>query len=64
MGIFDFEVATCVECGCDDNCACDLGCYWLRVDRDAGKGVCSSCPSAVKAWDNQKPSSAPVGTSP
>lgn len=45
----------CIACGCDDLHACEglFGdpCHWLRVDRDAGLGVCSECPEAVDAWD-------------
>lgn len=26
-------------------------CHWLRVDRDAGLGVCSACPGSVERWD-------------
>jgi len=35
--------ATCLFCGCKDSKACEGGCSWLYVDRDKGKGVCSSC---------------------
>ncbi len=45
------SVAACIGCGCDDNRACDGGCYWLRVDRAEGKGVCSECAVHVEAWD-------------
>jgi hypothetical protein len=43
--------ATCTGCGCDDFHACEGGCYWLRLDRADGKGVCSECPEHVEAWD-------------
>lgn len=52
------KLATCIGCGCDDNHACagdglDSGCYWVRVDRRAGLGVCSACPETeVKRWDS------------
>ena len=26
-------------------------CHWLRLDRDAGLGVCSACPGSVGRWD-------------
>ena len=44
-------IATCIGCGCDDNHACDMGCYWLRVDRGEGLGVCSECREHIEAWD-------------
>lgn len=43
--------ASCIECGCDDWNACAGGCYWLRVDYDAGLGVCSECAHRVDDWD-------------
>ena len=45
------RLARCIECGCDDDYACDEGCFWLRVDREAGLGVCSSCEARLKDWD-------------
>ena len=53
-----FDIATCVNCGCDDLNACTDSetlqpCSWLRVDRLAGQGVCSACPDAVNAWDEK-----------
>ncbi|EGN4906545.1 hypothetical protein IHZ02_001253 [Salmonella enterica] len=40
--------ATCVGCGCTDNNACvneyHDTCYWLKVNRQSGLGVCSFCP--------------------
>jgi hypothetical protein len=44
-------IATCIGCGCDDNHVCGEGCYWLRLDRADGKGVCSECVEHVEAWD-------------
>ena len=35
--------ATCVVCGCTDSQACDGGCAWHWVDREAGRGLCTSC---------------------
>lgn len=48
-------IATCIECGCNDNRACwdevaDQPCAWLVVDRAAGLGVCTACPDAVPRW--------------
>lgn len=49
------NVAICIQCGCDDYHACvdafDTPCHWLRLDREQGKGVCSSCEEAVARWD-------------
>jgi hypothetical protein len=45
------NIATCIGCGCDDNRACEMGCYWRRVDRAENKGVCSECHEHVEAWD-------------
>ena len=46
---------TCIGCGCDDDSACVTvagePCSWLRVDRDAGVGVCSHCPGDVTRFD-------------
>ena len=44
-------VAFCIECGCDDYRACAEGCEWVRLDRDAGLGVCSACEHRVADWD-------------
>lgn len=42
------EPAICVGCGCTDNNACvneyRETCYWLKVNRETGMGVCSCCP--------------------
>jgi ParB/RepB/Spo0J family partition protein len=57
-------LATCIGCGCDDDHACEGGCTWLRVDRQSGKGVCSSCPDHVEQWDNPTPGSAPAKSEP
>jgi hypothetical protein len=45
--------ARCIGCGCDpDNHACQpYGCSWLRVNYDAGVGVCSECRALVAEWD-------------
>jgi hypothetical protein len=45
------ELATCIECGCNDFQACEHGCWWVRVDYKAGLGVCSECAHRVKDWD-------------
>lgn len=46
------RLAVCIGCGCDDLHACPGGCWWLRVDYDEGRGVCSECKACVAAWDN------------
>jgi len=45
------RLASCIGCGCDDDHACEGGCWWLRVDHDEGVGVCSACPAHIEAWD-------------
>jgi hypothetical protein len=35
--------ATCTKCGCTDSKACEGGCWWVKVDREAGTGLCSNC---------------------
>lgn len=52
----DTSVSTCIGCGCDNFHACfdkkaGHACSWLRVDRAAGRGVCSCCEHALNAWD-------------
>lgn len=46
---------TCIGCGCDDDSACvtvaNEPCSWLRVDQEAGLGVCSHCPGDVQRFD-------------
>ncbi|EAY57153.1 MAG: hypothetical protein UBAL2_80490432a [Leptospirillum rubarum] len=58
--------AYCIGCGshpreqalrgprCNDDYGCDVGCSWLRLDRDAHLGVCSECEHRISAWDNGK----------
>lgn len=49
-----FPLATCIGCGCNDLCACEgetEPCFWLRLDRKNGLGVCSECPDQVEEWD-------------
>ncbi len=48
-------IATCIGCGCDDLHACQDehgACYWLTVDYDAGRGVCSCCKDHLTRWNN------------
>lgn len=46
---------TCMGCGCDDDSACVTvageACSWLRIDPDAGVGVCSHCPDEVARFE-------------
>ena len=52
MTIRKKRTAMCIECGCDDLHACESGCcWWLRLDREAGLGVCSECAHRVDGWD-------------
>ncbi len=44
-------ISYCIGCACHDLKACACGCSWLRVDRDAARGVCSECADDVKRWD-------------
>ena len=45
------QLATCIECGCNDIRACEHGFWWERVDYKVGLGVCSECAHRVKDWD-------------
>lgn len=47
-------VSCCIGCGCNDDYGCDGGCSWIRLDRKAGLGVCSSCSHRASDWDNGK----------
>lgn len=44
-------ISMCIGCGCTDVCACENGCWWLRVDQQQQLGVCSECEQHVAAWD-------------
>lgn len=48
-------LAVCIGCDCDDFHACTdkdgNSCHWLRLDREAGIGVCAQCPDSVVEWD-------------
>ncbi len=49
-------VSTCIGCGCDDYHACwdeeaEQPCSWIRLDLDAGLGVCSTCLEHADRWD-------------
>lgn len=48
------RVATCTGCGCTDDRACLGDCWWLAVDREAGKGVCSNCGDHLQAFNDQQ----------
>lgn len=48
--------AVCIGCGCDWDDACydestRLPCHWVRLDAEAGKGLCSCCAELEEAWD-------------
>ena len=49
------RVAVCIGCGCDDFNACNDPvhgpCHWLRLDREKGRGVCSSCRQKLDEWE-------------
>jgi hypothetical protein len=45
------RIAACIGCSCDDRHACEGGCWWLRLDRTEGIGVCSQCEEHIEAWD-------------
>lgn len=47
----DVTLATCIGCGCTDERACEGGCFWLRLDRIVGLGVCSECADHEDRWD-------------
>ncbi|ROC60411.1 hypothetical protein [Klebsiella quasipneumoniae] len=54
--------ATCVGCGCTDHNACvdenHTPCSWLKVNRETGLGICSSCPTFLNhslTADGDKP---------
>lgn len=50
----DGDEARCTKCGCTDSQACEGGCSWVTVDREAGTGVCSSCDTPAKAKARSK----------
>jgi len=47
-------LCVCIGCGCDDEHACEdlLGdpCGWLQQSGTRKRGVCTQCPTYVKAW--------------
>lgn len=44
-------IAICIGCGCSSDAACEGGCYWTRLDRAAGLGVCSNCEDHEARFD-------------
>jgi hypothetical protein len=50
----DEGIAACIGCGCTDDRACLGGCWWLDVDRAAGKGVCCYCEDHLQAFHAQQ----------
>lgn len=55
--VAEAQVCVCIGCGCTDVHAChdtviDRPCYWMRVDRATGTGVCSCCEAYLGLWDD------------
>jgi hypothetical protein len=48
------SLSYCIGCGCNDDYGCDVGCSWIRLDRETGLGVCSECEHRASDWDNGK----------
>lgn len=49
-------LAYCIGCGCHDHAACTneitgMPCWWIRLDRASGLGVCSECGKHIARWD-------------
>ena len=49
------QEAFCIGCGCTDGHACTHTvtgpCWWIKVDRDLGIGVCSECEEKVELFE-------------
>ncbi len=49
------QEATCIGCGCSDGHACIHSvtgpCWWIKVDREHGIGVCSECEEKVELFE-------------
>jgi hypothetical protein len=50
------SIAICIGCGCTDHAACEdpetcQPCYWLAVDYDERRGVCSACSEDLARWE-------------
>jgi len=47
--------AFCIGCGCSDGHACvspvTEACFWIKVDREIGIGVCSECPEHIELFE-------------
>jgi hypothetical protein len=47
--------AFCIGCGCTDGHACVHSvtgpCWWIKVDRKLGIGVCSECEEKVETFE-------------
>jgi len=51
-----FAISVCIGCGCNDVRACcnevtAQPCAWIRLDRDARRGVCTECEHMAAQWD-------------
>lgn len=42
------KIVCCIGCGGTE----DDACWWIRMDRETGQGVCSDCAAFVKTWDD------------
>ena len=58
---------TCIGCGCTGEVQCTTkdgwGCYWLVVDYEKKKGVCSKCTQVLSAWLEESNENRPTNDS-
>jgi hypothetical protein len=51
------EEATCIGCGCSDGHACVHSvtgpCWWIKVDRELGIGICSECEHKIEEYEDK-----------
>jgi len=38
-----YDEPTCTSCGCTELNACPPGCYWVYLEEDTHRGLCSHC---------------------
>ena len=62
----DPAVSVCIGCGCTDDHACvtaptldDVAtgfdaCFWIKVDRELGLGVCSECVDKIEEFEQRQ----------